>query len=312
MIDDDSRRRDAYEELIEGLALHLDPHFPPPSANVHAEFGARTLRSRRRDINEDHYVVFRLSRHQDTLLSSLQDESVTRGFVENGYAIAVADGMGGAGNGELASRLALVTLLHLVRHFGRWNLRVDDKIAREIVDRAKRFYRHVDNAVAQRSATSDVRLQTTLTAVFGAGRDLFFAHVGHSRAYLFRDGQLMRLTRDHTLAQAMQLPLAPLVAVNDSVRDLRHVLTDTIGKTGSVGPQIDLERFQLFDHDTILVCTNGLTDLVPEYEIAAVLGNGELPDRQCETLIEHARASAAADDDDATAVIAHYRVPPGM
>jgi len=149
----------------------------------------------------------------------------------------------------------------------------------------------------------------TLTAVFGAGRDLFFAHVGHSRAYLFRNGHLLRLTRDHTIGrhQSTTIATAPLVDVNASARDLAHILTNTIGMRGSIGPTIDIERFQLADDDRVLVCTNGLTDMVDEEEIGKVLKSDRLPDDQCRSLVDLAMASGGADD--VTALIARYRIP---
>ena len=116
--------------------------------------------------------------------------------------------------------------------------------------------------------------QTTLTATYGAGRDLFFVHVGHSRAYLFRRGQLMRLTRDHTLGRngRSAVPLGPMIDINTTARDLRHILTDTMGMSGPIGPGIDLERLQLDDGDRVLVCSNGLTDALDESKIAEILG----------------------------------------
>ena len=63
--------------------------------------------------------------------------------------------------------------MHLVLHFGKWNLRIDHEIGREMMERAARFYRHVDSALVQHSDRDAISLQTTLTAVFGAGRDLF-------------------------------------------------------------------------------------------------------------------------------------------
>src|SRR4051812_47653502 len=149
--------------------------FPPPSTTVQVAFGAQSRRGRSRLVNEDHYVVFRLGRHQATLLSSLPDEVIGKEFNEYGYAMVVADGFGTAGAGEAASRLAISTLVALVRHFGKWNLRIDRKIAREIMERAEMFYRHVDSAVVHESLTGAVAgMQTTLTATFGAGRDMFF------------------------------------------------------------------------------------------------------------------------------------------
>jgi protein phosphatase len=199
--------------------------------------------------------------------------------------------------------------VYLTRQFGKWNLRIDDEIAQEMLARAERFYRHVDSTVAYQRRTGAVRTdQTTLTATFGAGDDLFFAHVGHSRAYLFRRGHLMRLTRDHTIGRPHStVPVAPLVDVSTAARDLAHILTDTIGMSGPVGPIIDLERFRLDDNDRVLVCTNGLTDVVDEARIGDVLSSDQSPDDQCRTLVD--LALAAGGEDDVTALIARYRIP---
>jgi len=261
-------------------------------------------------VNEDHYVVIRLSRHQSTLLSSLPEDAIWKEFDEYGYAMVVADGVGAAGAGESASRLAITTLVHLVRHFGKWNLRVDHTIAREIMERAEMIYRHIDSTVVHESLTGPISgLQTTLTATFGAGRDMFFAHVGHSRAYLFREGVLMRLTRDHAIGrtQSTTVPVAPLVDVNATARDLKHILTNTIGMRGSTGPKIDLERFRLADKDVVLVCTNGLTDALDEKAISDVLAAHESPDHECRELVD--RALAAGAEDDVTALVAEYQIP---
>ncbi|PWT82068.1 MAG: hypothetical protein C5B57_09330 [Blastocatellia bacterium] len=293
-----------------GLPEYLGPpEFPPASATAQVTFGAQSRRGRARAINEDHYVIFRLSRHLETLLTSLPDKATVARFDEYGHVMIVADGIGESGTGEAASRLAISTLVHLVSHFGRWNLRVDDAIAQEIMARAERFYRHVDGAVTYQRRMNAALNQTTLTAVFGAGHDLFFAHVGHSRAYLLRDRHLLRLTRDHTIGRngSTTVPVAPLMDVNAAVRDFKHIVTDTIGMTGSSGPTIDLERIRLDDDDRVLVCTNGLTDMVDESRIAEVLASEQSPSDQCQTLVDLAMASEG--DDDVTALVARYRIP---
>ncbi len=298
------------DDVVEGVSPYFDnAEFPPPSATAQITFGAQSRRGLMRSINDDHYVVIRLGRHQETLLTSLPDALITDRFEEYGYAMIVADGVGGAG-GEAASHLAIATLVYLVQHFGKWNLRVDDVIAREIMARAERFYRHVDSTVTYERRKMEVPTsQTTLTAVFGAGRDLFFAHVGHSRAYLFRDGNLLRLTRDHTTErrQSPGASLGPLVDVNTTARDLKHVLTDTIGMGGPIGPLIDLERVRLDDQDRVLVCTNGLTDMVDESSIGDILASERSPTGQSQALVD--LAIALGGDDDATALVAHYRIP---
>jgi PPM family protein phosphatase len=284
--------------------------FPPPSTMVEVDFGAASRRGGARSVNEDHYLIIRLGRSQETIRTSLSEAAITNGFHEHGYAMAVADGIGGSGAGEYASRLALATLLHLVRAFGKWSLRIDDAAAREIVDRVERFYRHVDGTMLKQSTLGPVsNLQTTLTATFSAGRDLFFAHVGHSRAYLLRGGRLLRLTRDHTVGRRgpARTPLGPLHDVSGAARDLHHILSDTLGMSGSSGPKIDLERVQLDGGDLVLVCTNGLTDAIDEETIADVLVTTRSPDAKCRSLVE--LAAAANSDDDVTALVAQYRIP---
>ena len=168
---------------------------PPPGPEVEVTFGARSRRGPLRFQNDDHYMVSRLGRYRETLLTSLSDDDVARRFDECMYGMVVADGLGSGG--EAASRLAVSTLVHLALSFGRWHVRIDEPIAEEVMDRVDRFYRAVDTTLLQAGQESSRVLQTTLTAVVTAGSDLFFAHVGHSRAYLFRHDELIQLTRDH-------------------------------------------------------------------------------------------------------------------
>jgi protein phosphatase len=290
-----------------GVTPYYEPkNFPPPSALIQPRFGASSRLGRFHTVNEDHYLITRVGRSQETLLTSLPDELVGKRFDEEGFAMVVADGLGNSGAGEAASRVALVTLIQLILNFCKWNLRIDDRIAQEIMDRAERFIRHVDSAVVYEGTARGLRQpQTTLTSVFGAGRDLFFAHVGHSRAYLFRNRALLRLTRDHTVARrGVTAPLAPLVDVNTTARDLGHIVTETIGMSGSAGPRIDMERFQLVDGDRILVCTNGVTDMLDESVIASVLESGTAPGDQSRRLVD--LAMEAGGDDDATALVAEF------
>ncbi len=77
--------------------------------------------------------------------------------------------------------------------------------------------------------------------------------------------------------------------------------------SGPIGPMIDLERFRLDDGDRVLVCTNGLTDVVDEERIGEVLASSQSPNEQCDALVNLAMASGGHDD--ATAVVAYYRIP---
>ena len=279
--------------------------FRPLSATVQVDVGGRSIRGRARVVNEDHFLIARLGRQQQVLETSLSTTELPACFEEYAYAMVIADGLGGTGRGAVASRVALSTLAHVAMHFGKWNVRVDPQVATDVIQRAAWFYNQADRAVFERSRT-DPRLAgmaTTLTLAYSAGNDLFIANVGHSRAYLFRDGALTQLTRDSTLAD--RLAFGP-TAVASGVQDLQHILTDTIGGD-SKRPLVDVGHFRLLDGDWVLLCTNGLTDVVPEERIADVLALRRHPIEQCDLLLDLARLNDS--DDNATVVAATYRIP---
>ena len=281
-------------------AGHADT--PQLSIGVEVEFGARSQKGLQQSSNDDHYLILRLGRHQETLMTSLPEDEVQPRFDESAYGMVVADGMGRAG--EIASRLAISTLAHLALYFGKWNVRIDDAVAEEVMDRAEQFYRAVDATLVQAGSYRPLGLQTTLTAVYTAGHELFVAHVGHSRAYLYRDDELLPLTHDHTLASDRQGSSA-IVGASASPEDLHHTVTGTIGRD-SAGPRIDVERCGLLDGDMVLLCTNGLTDALDEAAIAGVLREPGTADDCCGHLV--ALAAAAGAEDDTTALLARYRL----
>ena len=138
----------------------------------------------------------------------------------------------------------------------------------------------IDEAITQRSE-ADRRLfgmGTTLTAAYSIGVDLFIIHLGDSRAYLYRNGDLQHLTKDHTVAQAMADAgyIAP-----EEVRHhkKRHVLTNFLGgHHGKV--KADVRWLRLADGDRLLLCSDGLTDMVDDASIAEILLKHEKPERR--------------------------------
>src|SRR4051794_21204703 len=93
----------------------------PLSSLVTVDIAARSHPGRRLT-NEDHYLVIRLGRHQETIATSLPEGLVPARFDESAWGMVLADGLSPTGSGEAASRLALTTLAHLVLHFSKWNL----------------------------------------------------------------------------------------------------------------------------------------------------------------------------------------------
>jgi protein phosphatase len=281
--------------------------FRPASATMRVEIAAQCHPGNIKPYNEDNFLVVELGREQRVMATSLSTAELPEPFDEHAYVMMVADGIGGVGAGAVASRLALSTVAQLAIHFGRWNVRVDPAIAEEIMDRVEWFYTRVQETITSHSLTERglSTMATALTAAYSAGDDLFIAHIGHSRAYICRDGHLTALTRDHTLA-AKGYP-GPGPADSEHVTDdLRHILTHAIG--GSFTSKgMEIEHFRLMHGDVLLLCTNGLTDLVDEYRIADVLVGRRNLDEECRELID--QALDAGGSDNITIVLAQYAMP---
>jgi protein phosphatase len=146
-------------------------------------------------------------------------------------------------------------------------------------------------------------MATSLTAAYIAGADLFFAHVGHSRAYLFRGGVLTQLTKDHTAEE----PLGgrPAAWPDESTGDEQHVVTQSIGGS-PCGPDITIEHVHLWNGDRVLLSTNGLTDVVGAETIAGILSARRRSADECQRLVD--AAFEAGGKDDVTVLLADYRV----
>ncbi len=147
---------------------------------------------------------------------------------------------------------------------------------------------------------------TTMTIACSVGKDLFIAHVGDSCAYRFRHGELSQLTRDHTLAQA-QADRGQIRQEEVATNRQRHVLTQTLGgSTADVDPEV--QHLQLADGDCLLLCSDGLTEKVKEYQIAQFLVSGDNAERSCRRLVDLALERGGKDN--VTVVVARYRFPP--
>src|SRR5262249_41964347 len=162
----------------------------------------------------------------------------------------------GVAAGEVASRLAIESMVNLVLDVPDWILLPDDEgLAAEVMRRAEERYRQVHAVLAERgSEEPGLRgMGTTMTLAWSLGRELFTAHVGDSRAYLFRGGTLWRLTRDHTVAQA--LADHGMIAPDEVAKNrMRHVLTRSLGG-GAKDVQAEVQHLRLADGDCLLLCT---------------------------------------------------------
>ena len=260
-----------------------------------------------REHNEDHFFVARGGRHLATLLTNIPSSDVPTRFEETGYMMIVADGMGGNAGGAVASRMAISTLINIVLHMPDWILRLDEEHAQKVMDRAAERYRKVHEAL-QEKARLDPKLRgmgTTMTAAHSLGDDLFVTHVGDSRAYLFRDGKLQLLTHDQTQAQLMA-DIGMISQTEVARHRLRHVLTSALGGMEKA-VRADIQRLKLTHSDRLLLCTDGLTDMVEDEGIARVLASSESSEEACRGLVDLALENGGKDN--VTVVLARYSIP---
>jgi protein phosphatase len=303
----DEERNDANRRKLVSAPVQTED-YAPAAALVRAEFGARSHRGRVRQGNDDHYLVVRLAQRIDTLVTSLSSVDLPHPLDEYAYAAVVADGIGRTGTGSLAARLAISTLATLAIRFGQWNMRIDPQAASEVIERSEWLYSRTNETVFQRSHTDPqlAGMAAALTGIYRVGTDLFVAHVGHTRCYLFRDGMLVQLTRDHTLRERRAVSAHP-IPIGQAIEDVTHILTHAVGAAGSDAGVV-VEHFRLADDDSLLLCTNGLTDVVADDAIAEVLTTRRSQGEQCDLLLDMALANGA--DDNTTVITASYQVPP--
>src|SRR5262249_40087486 len=156
-------------------------------------------------------------------------------------------------------------------------------------ERRSRGYLTAIHAALRRQAANDPALAgmgTTFTGAFSVGADLFVQHVGDSKAYVLRDGVLRRITRDHTVAQ-QYADMGVISQDEVSGHRMNHVLTRAVG-----GPDEELEgdihHLIVRPGDRLLMCSDGLTDMLADDEITAILVANPSSEEAAPRLIERA------------------------
>ena len=199
-----------------------------------------------------------------------------------GCLLLVADGMGGAAAGEVASRLA-VEVIESVYSSSRSGNACGMALERAIKAANGAVYAcsHADSAVGG--------MGTTCAAAIVAGGELYVSHVGDSRVYVMRSGALEQITQDHSLA-------AELVATGNSAsQGSHHLLTRSLGAQDDVEVDTIEDPIHLEAGSVILLCTDGLTNMIEDHELQEILSS-EPPAEAAETLIELARERGGPDN----------------
>jgi PPM family protein phosphatase len=282
-----------------------------PSSGVRVDVAALTDRGKVRDLNEDAYAVFRVGRYLEPVATSLEPGEFEPRYDELGYGMIVADGVGGREAGDVASRTSILTTLGLIQGSPHWALKLDDPATREaelthIREEARRYLGQLQADIRRRAQANPslAGMGTTFTCAYSVGLDLFVVHVGDSKAYLLRGGTLRKITHDHTVAQEYA-DIGVIRQDEVAGHRLHHVLTRAVSSQGET-PVGDFHHVALASNDRLLLCSDGLTDMAPEDEIAEILLTRPESDRACRALLDLALERGGKDN--ITVIVAEYRV----
>jgi len=208
---------------------------------------------------------------------------------EDSYVIApplfaVADGMGGAQAGEIASKLAAAALDDT------------DPGALSAPERVTSLIQEANRRVHERAVSDPATsgMGTTMTVAFVEGTNVTFGHVGDSRAYRLRDGAMEQITEDHSLINEL-LKSGKLSPEEAELHPQRSVITRAVG----TDPDVDVDSFTIEAEigDVFLICSDGLTDMVPDAEIRDVLDkNHDDLDRATKSLVAAANRGGGEDN----------------
>jgi serine/threonine protein phosphatase PrpC len=282
----------------------LEIRRPVPSAGVQVDVKGLSDPGKLRPNNEDHFLIVRCDRTMQMLETNLPPGEVAAHGRETAYGMVVADGMGGEAAGEVASRRAIAVLTDLVLRTPDWIMLLDDQRIRRVEQRMEQRFRQIHTALNEQARTdpSLFGMGTTMTLAVSHGADLLLTYLGDSRAYLFHKDQLTRLTHDQTVVQEL-IDAGMIRPEEAATHPLRNRLTGAIS-TKFAEANAALCSMTLADGDRLLLCTDGLSDLVPESIIAEALRRVPEPADACAILIEQALARGGKDN--VTVVVARY------
>jgi protein phosphatase len=215
--------------------------------------------------------------------------------------------MGGHEGGEVASAVAVEAveefLLDTLQRFS--DLQAGE--APDALEELKGAVLHAEaRLVGEAAQHPEWRgMGTTLTLAFAVDWTLLIAHAGDSRCYVLSDGGLRQVTRDHTLAAEL-VRQGVLPPGGEARHPFRRVLANLLGGA-EPGVRAELHRLDLHPGDVLLLCSDGLTEMVPDDRIAAILRAEPDPRRACERLV--AEANRHGGNDNITAIVAHVGGP---
>ena len=253
----------------------------------------------KRSENQDHFLVASLRRQliieQTDVLPQKQGQLFG---CQEGKLLVVADGMGGHQGGEVASRTAVEESARYVLDMMQWFLKLSSTDEQDFEDELSDCLKSIQRKIWLHGESGDRKMGTTVTMAYLLWPRMFVVHAGDSRCYLLRDDELKQLTTDHTIAQQL-IDSGGLPADDAVISHWRHVLWNCVGGEHQVRPEVI--RCQLRSNDVVILCSDGLTGMIDDWEIAAIVQSSNTSEQATSRLIE--AANAAGGHDNITAVV---------
>jgi protein phosphatase len=231
-------------------------------------------------------VIGRVRQKNEDAVGRYQPED-EKELAEKGSIFVVADGMGGHRGGEIASELAVETVISLY-------------YASDGTDPAttlRECFAEANKRILHRS-TSEIDLfgmGTTCTTMVVRRGQAYFAHVGDSRAYILRNGELLQLTEDHSLVGEM---VRSGILSNEDAQHhpKRNVITRSLGTHEDMSPDFPSTPYTVADGDVFVLCSDGLTSMVSDEEVRSVLSSNDDPKEACRALVDQANGNGGKDN----------------
>jgi PPM family protein phosphatase len=266
----------------------------PPSPLMVKAFGI-TDKGKVRTTNEDQFLIAELTKAMRVWQTSLPEPKLQVGE-EHAHLFLVADGMGGQRAGERASALAVVAIEQFTLNTFKWFFGSSDTEAQKVLAQFQSALSQADARILEEAAEHPELsgMGTTVTMAFHLGAQLCVVHVGDSRAYVYRDGELHQLTQDHTLMADM-VRSGELRPDQVAGHRLRHVITNVIGGQ-ELGVTVEARAFDVQAGDRLLLCSDGLTEMVTNEAIAATLAAEPAPEAAAKKLLAQANDGGARDN----------------
>jgi protein phosphatase len=263
---------------------------------------------RKRPTNQDHFLIADLNKSMRVHATSLTLDNETRVYGgSQGKLLIVADGMGGEAAGERACTIAVDQVTTYVLNSLAWCFRLEEGSEHDFEDDLKQALESCQKSIEAAVGTHPEMksMGTTMTMVYIVWPRAFVVHVGDSRCYLLRNRQLDQVTVDHTMSEIMA-EAGQMSREEARHSPMGHALWNVLGGR-SDELSVDVYKLTLERDDILLLCTDGLYDMVPHEKLQEVLDSSASAEAACRQLVDLANENGGKDN--ITVIVSHFLSP---